>query len=83
MNDSEVIARFRNLIAEFKQRDQCLVEALKIHDFHNPVFKAMGSLVIKIKEELARYDILKVDDPFLKKDLSAIRENKDFFTSNS
>ena len=83
MNDIEVITLFRNLIAEFKQKDQCLVDALKNNDFHNPVFKAMGRLVIEIKEKLAQYDILKIDDPFLRNDLSAIRENKDFFTSNS
>ena len=79
MSDIEVIAQFRNLVAEFKQKEQCLVDAIKNSNFDAPVFEAIDSLIIEIKEKLARYDILKVDDLSLRNDLTAIRENKGFY----
>ena len=35
-------------------------------------------MVIEIKEKLAQYDVLQIDDLTLRNDLIAIRENKDF-----
>jgi hypothetical protein len=79
MNDIEVIAQFRNLVAEFKQKEECLVEAIKNSNFDDPAFEAIDSLVIEIKEKLSQHDILRVDDLLLRNDLAAIRENKGFY----
>jgi len=78
MNDIEVITQFRYLVAEFKAKERCLVEAIKNRDFKNPVFEATYNVLIQIKEKLSQYDVLRVDDLSLRNDLCAIRENKDF-----
>jgi hypothetical protein len=78
MNDTQVIAQFRGLISEFKENEKELLNALKKGDFNAPVFEAIDNIVIEIKEKLAAYDFLRIDDLSLRNDLSAIRENKDF-----
>lgn len=78
MNDIQVIAQFRNLVAKFKQNQERFLNAAENRDFDDPVFKTLENLVIEIKEKLAHYDILRVDDLSLRNDLAAIRENKGF-----
>ena len=78
MNDIQVIAQFRHLVAKFKQNQEPLLNALENRDFDDPVFKTLENLVIETKEKLAHYDILRVDDLSLRNDLAAIRENKGF-----
>ena len=78
MNDIQIIAQFHHLVAKFKQNQEPLLNAAENRDFDDPVFKTLENLVIKIKEKLAHYDILRVDDLSLRNDLAAIRENKDF-----
>jgi len=78
MNNIEMITEFRRLIAEFKEKEQCLVRAIQNRDFQDPVFEDIDSLVIKIKERLADCDVLRVDDLSLRNDLCAIRENRNF-----
>ncbi|MBI2986487.1 MAG: hypothetical protein HYY45_06950 [Deltaproteobacteria bacterium] len=78
MNNIETVTQFRQLIAEFKEKEQLFIRAFQDDDFENPVFGAIDDLVIKIKERLADYDVLRVDDLSLRNDLCAIRENKDF-----
>ena len=79
MNDIQVIAQFRNLVAKFKQNQERFLNAMTNRDFDDPVFKTLENLVIEIKEKLAHYSILRVDDLSLRNDLTAIRENKGFF----
>jgi len=55
-----------------------LLDAIKKGDFNASVFEAIDNIVIEIKEKLAGYDSLRVDDLSLRNDLTAIRENKDF-----
>ena len=78
MNDIQVIAQFRDLIAKFRENEKQFLNAIKKRDFDAPVFKAINNIVIEIKEKLAEYDFLRVDDLSLRNDLAAIRENKDF-----
>lgn len=78
MNNIETITQFRQLIAEFKEKEQGLFRAIQNRDFEDPVFEAIDNLVIKIKERLADYDVLRVDDLSLRNDLCAIRENRNF-----
>jgi hypothetical protein len=78
MNDIEVIVQFRSLIATFKEQQKRLVLAIQNGDYDDPVFDAIDNVVIEIKEKLAQYDILRVDDLTLRNEMVAIRENKDF-----
>jgi len=78
MNDFQVIAQFRHLITEFKENQKRLALAIMNDDFKDPVFKTISKVVIEIKEKLAQYNVLQVDDLTLRNDLIAIRENKDF-----
>lgn len=78
MNDIQVITQFRDLIAKFRENEKQLLNAIKKGDFNAPVFEAIDNIVIEIKEKLAGYDFLRIDDLSLRNDLSAIRENKDF-----
>jgi len=80
MNNIEMITQFRHLITEFKEKEQLLFRVIKNPDLggSDPVFEAMDSLVIKIKERLADYDVLRIDDLSLRNDLCAIRENRYF-----
>ena len=78
MNDIEVIAQFRCLIAKFKEQQERFALAIENGDYSDPVFEAIGYLVIEIKEKLAQYDILRVDDLTLRNEMVAIRENRDF-----
>lgn len=78
MNDIQVIDQFRNLIAEFKENQKRFALAILNDDFNDPIFEAINKVVIEIKEKMAQYDVLKVDDLTLRNDLIAIRENKDF-----
>jgi len=78
MNDIQVIAQFRDLIAKFKENEKQLLNAIEKKDFNAPVFEAMDNIVIEIKEKLAGHDFLQIDDLSLRNDLVAIRENKDF-----
>jgi hypothetical protein len=79
MSDIQVIAQFRALIQKFKDTEKQLLDAIKKRDFNASVFEAIDNIVIEIKEKLAGYDSLRVDDLSLRNDLTAIRENKDFF----
>jgi len=86
MNDAQVIAQFRDLVAEFKENEKCFalafVNAMKGDIKEVPVFEAASikthKVVTEIKEKLAQYDVLQIDDLRLRNDLIAIRENKDF-----
>lgn len=78
MNDIQVIEQFRHLIAEFKENQNRFALAIMNDDFKDPVFENIYEVVIEIKEKLAQYDVLRVDDLTLRNDLIAIRENKDF-----
>ena len=78
MNDIQVIDQFRNLIAEFKENQKRFALAILNDDFNDPIFEAINKVVIEIKEKMAQYDVLRVDDLTLRNDLIAIRENKDF-----
>ena len=78
MNDIQAIAQFRDLIAKFRENEKQLLNAIKKGDFNAPVFEAIDNIVIEIKEKLAGYDFLLIDDLSLRNDLAAIRENKDF-----
>lgn len=73
-----MIAQFRHLVVKFKQNQELLLNAVENRDFGDPVFKTLENLVIEIKEKLAPYDILRVDDLSLRNDLASIRENKGF-----
>ncbi len=78
MNNIQVITEFRHLIAKFKEHQKRFGIALVNHDYNDPVFEAIDKVVIEIKEKLAQYDVLQIDDLTLRNDLIAIRENKDF-----
>jgi hypothetical protein len=78
MNDIQVIEQFRHLIAEFKENQKQFGLAIVNGNYNNPVFEAIDKVVIEIKEKLAEYDVLRVDDLTLRNELIAIRENKDF-----
>lgn len=78
MNDLEVTEQFRSLMATFKEQQKRFVLAIQNSDYNDSVFEAMNNLVIEIKEKLASYDILRVNDLTLRNELVAIRENKDF-----
>jgi len=78
MNDLEVIAQFRSLMATFKEQQKRFVLAIQNSDYNDPIFEAINNLVIEIKEKSTPYDILRVDDLTLRNELVAIRENKGF-----
>ena len=78
MNDIQVITQFRHLIAEFKEDQKHFVLAILNDDFNDLIFEAINKVVIEIKEKLAQYEVLQVDDLTLRNDLIAVRENKDF-----
>ena len=78
MSDIQVITQFCALIAKFKDAERQLSNAIKKRDFNAPVFEAIDDIVIEIKEKLAGYNSLRIDDLVLRNDLTAIRENKDF-----
>jgi len=78
MNDIKIIAQFRHLVNEFKQNQERLIYALGDRSFDDPVFETIDNLVIEIKEKLAHYDTLRIDDLSLRNDLASIRENKGF-----
>ncbi|MCE5212376.1 MAG: hypothetical protein LLG40_12570 [Deltaproteobacteria bacterium] len=78
MNDNNSISHFRDLVAQFKEKEQCFIKALLDNDLENPVLEAIYSVAVQIKEELGEYDVLKVDDLLLRNDLCAIRENRGF-----
>lgn len=78
MNDIEAIVEFRDLVAKFRETERYLIQAIEKHNLDDPVFAAMDTLAVTIKEKLAQYDVLKVDDLLLRNDLIAIRESKDF-----
>jgi hypothetical protein len=78
MNDIEAIVEFRRLIVQFKENQKRFALAIVNGDFKDPVFENIYKVVTEIKEKLAQYDVLRVDDLTLKNDLIAIRENKDF-----
>jgi hypothetical protein len=78
MNDIELISQFRSLVNIFKKQQKSVVLAIQNGDYDDPVFEAIENVVIEIKEKLAPYDILRVDDLTLRNELVAIRENKDF-----
>lgn len=78
MNDTNAISHFRDLVTQFKEKEQCFINALLDNDLENPVLEAIDRVVVQIKEELGEYDVLKVDDLLLRNDLCAIRENRDF-----
>lgn len=61
-----------------RKKEQCLTRAIRNRDFEDPVFEAIDKLIIEIKESLADYDVLRVDDLSLRNDLCAIRENRNF-----
>jgi hypothetical protein len=85
MNDAQVIAQFRHLLAEFKENEKRFVLAagnfvkgdVKEIPVFEAAFKNTYKVVIEIKEKLAQYDVLQIDDLRLRNDLIAIRENKD------
>jgi hypothetical protein len=66
------------LVAKFRKTERYLIQAILKNNIDDQAFAAMGTLVVTIKEKLAQYDILKVDDLLLRNDLIAIRESKDF-----
>lgn len=74
--DIHVIAELRDLISEFKERELRFFEA--INNGESPVFEDIHNLIVKIKEKLANYDMLRIDDLSLRNDLCAIRDNRDF-----
>jgi hypothetical protein len=82
MNDIQVIAQFRHLISKFKENQERLALAFVNGDFKNPEFKTIfintNKLAIEIKEKLAHYNVLQIDDQTLRNELIAIRENTDF-----
>jgi hypothetical protein len=78
MDDIEVIVEFRRLIGQFKENQKRFARAIINGDFKDPVFENIHKVVIEVKEKLAQYDVLRVDDLTLRNDLIAIRENKDF-----
>lgn|SRR5574341_1701450 len=78
MRDIEVVAHFRDLVSQFKEKERSLLKAINSRDFENPVYDAIDELVRRIKEELGEHTVLKVDDLLLRNDLCAIRENRDF-----
>jgi hypothetical protein len=86
MNDVQVIPQFRDLVAEFKENEKrfalAAVNFVKGDLKEIPVLEAAfintHKVVIEIKEKLAQYDVLQIDDLRLRNDLIAIRENKDF-----
>ena len=87
MNDSQAIGQFRHLIAEFKKNEKrfalAVMNVMKGDVKEIPVFETVfiniQKVVIEIKEKLAQYDVLQIDDLRLRNDLIAIRENKDFY----
>lgn len=78
MDNLKIITRLRDLVDKFKQKEMDLYDAMRNGDFEDPVFESIDKLVLQIKEEIAHYDILRVDDLSLRNDLTAIRENKEF-----
>ena len=86
MNDAQVIDQFRHLIAEFKKNEKSFALAavnfvkgdVKEIPAFEAAFKNTYKVLIEIKEKLAQYDVLQIDDLRLRNDLIAIRENKDF-----
>ena len=82
MNNIQVIDHFRHLIAKFKENQERFALAFINGDFKDPEFKTIFiniyKLVIEIKEKMAQYDVLQVDDRTLRYELIAIRENTDF-----
>jgi len=85
MDDAQVISQLRDLVAKFKENEKPFVlAALNVMEGDPkeiPVVKATYEstydVVIEIKEKLAEYDLLQIDDLRLRNDLIAIRENKD------
>lgn len=78
MNDIEVIVEFRELVAKFRETEEQMIQAIVRDNFDDPAFDAINTLVVTIKEKLAQYDVLKVDDLLLRNDLIAIRESRVF-----
>ena len=87
MNDVQVTAQFRRLVTDFKENQYAFllaVESLIKGDLkENSIFTAaytnIHKVVTEIKDKLAQYDILQINDLILRNDLIAIRENnKDF-----
>ena len=73
-----MVEQFRCLMAKFKEQQERFALAIQNSDYDDPVFKAIDNLVIEIKDKMAQYDILRVDDLTLRNEMVAIRENKDF-----
>jgi len=82
MNNAQVIAQFRDLVAEFKENEKRFALAIVKGDFKDPVVKTLFidtyKLVTEIKEKSTQYDVLQIPDLTLRLELIAIRENKDF-----
>ena len=70
MNDIEVIAQFRCLMAKFKEQQKLFAfAALNVMEGDVkkiPVFEAAyintRKVVVEIKEKMAQYDLLQIDD---------------------
>lgn len=75
---TNMISHFRDLVTQFKEKEQFFIKALLDNDLENPVFEAIDRVVVQIKEELGEHDVLKIDDLLLRNDLCAIRENRGF-----